>query len=259
MLARLAAFTVIVASFVLSGGAVVAVADRPLATVRVVGASPLTEADLRAWLQAHLPDSTLAADPDDLRTQMLSDLPLADATVERRVPGRLRITVKERTPYATLIAPDGSVQVLDRDARPVSLRDDQKIALWDRPLVRGCAVPVTTVAGRSCARKAIGALSWLDVRRPDWLPALSELRVVGGGIDVMLVDGREVRLSPRSLAKQLDALAHAWSIAKAQQLKPAKMIVIDASHVVLQTNATTTQTTQTELAKKRPERRKDEA
>src|SRR5690606_18235494 len=111
----------------------------PAQRVVVEGATPLTERELDTWLRGRVPASMVEVEPAALRAALAVAIPLADVVVERRWPSTLRIAVRERQPYAMLLDDDGRAMLVDAGGRAASPRRDQALALWDRPVIRGCS------------------------------------------------------------------------------------------------------------------------
>jgi len=176
----------------------------PAASIeRVVcrGATPLTEAHLYEWLRRNLPSQLIAVHPQGLQAQILETFPYADVRVERIWPATLTVTVRERQPYATVLADDGRILLVDAAGRPASLRHDQGVALWDRPVVRGCEITAAPHDALTCIRQAVGFLSWLDLSEGTWLDQISEVRVDQDAIALYLGDGRRIAFGPARPAR----------------------------------------------------------
>lgn len=233
-------FSVLAAAALLTVGLLGSGLQWPPAIERVVvrGATPLTEIAVHDWLASRLPSDMLTADPHLLQRQLLEHFPLADVVVERQWPRRIEIRVTERRPYAMLLDEQGRSLLVDRDGRPASPRFDQEIALWDRPVLRGCPLVATGVdaAGTTaCARIGVSFLVWLDTRAPQWIPELSELRVDGDSVSVYLEDGMRIDFGEAPFGPKLEALAHAWSLARARGLEVERIVLTDRNTVVIKT------------------------
>lgn len=225
----------ILASVLLLGAC--ALPDVPVRRVTVLGATPLTEAALHTWLRKHLPREVGDVDPASLRRELLAAIPLQDAQVERQWNGTLRIVVDERSPYVMALGEDGRVLLLDRAVRPASLRADQGIALWDRPVVRGCPLPevrdLLDAGAGACLTQAVGFLALLDHEAPEWLQQLSEIRMDGTRVTVVLDDGTPIRFRDAPVGPQLRQVAYAWTQAQRVDIQPAVLTVIGEGRVAI--------------------------
>lgn len=207
------------------------------------GATELTERALNRRLTEILPDRMMDADPARIRRQLLREFPYKRASVERRWPSTLWIEVEERKPYAMLMDGQGRIQLIDRDGRPASQRIDQEIAIWDRPIVRGC--PLTVVEGapsgvtaarsQACARRGVGFLSWLDIKAPGWLRHVSEIRVQGEAVTLYLTDGLRVDFGAPPYGPKFARLKYAWSVAASRDIEVHGIVLGSRDQVILQT------------------------
>lgn len=227
--------------FAMSLGAC-ALPDTPVRHVTVIGATPLTEAALHTWLSTHLPHRLGELRPMALRQELIADIPLQDVQIERRWDGTLRILVTERAPYVTALGEDGRVLLLDRAVRAVSLRTDQGIALWDRPVVRGCVLPevrdLMDAGAGACLTRAVGFLALLDHEAPEWLQQLSEIRMDGVRVTVVLDDGTPIRFRDAPVGPQLRQIARAWAQARRAGLDPAVVTVIGEDRIAVRPHKT---------------------
>lgn len=197
------------------------------------GATPLTETHLYAWLREHLPDRLIMLRPQALQAKIRESFPYVDVRVERVWPQTLMVTVRERQPYATVLADDGRVLVVDASGRPASLRTDQAIALWDRPVIRGCEITVAPHNALHCVRQAVSFLTWLDVNEGTWLDQISEVRVDHDAITLYLRDGRRIAFGAPPYAPKLKALRYAWALAQQRGLDVAGVTLAGKQQVIL--------------------------
>lgn len=77
-----------------------------LTAIAVEGEERLEEAELRAIADVRLGDNVFARSPDEMRQSLLGHPWVADAEVTRRLPGTLRIVVREHHPVALLLLDD---------------------------------------------------------------------------------------------------------------------------------------------------------
>jgi len=77
-----------------------------LTEITVEGEERLDEAELRAIADVHVGDNVFARAPDEMRQALLGHPWVADAEVTRRLPGTLRVVVREHHPVALLLLDD---------------------------------------------------------------------------------------------------------------------------------------------------------
>lgn len=228
--------TILVAFAGLAGGGL----SWPLPIRRIVieGATPLTESDLHTWVRRHAGDVMAAVDTAELAAGLATAMPLAEVIVERRWPDVLYISVRERAPYAMLLDGGGHVQLVDSGGRPASLRHDQALALWDRPVVRGCTNAANTGL-QDCAARAVAFLAWLDQAAPHWLESMSEISVNGDSVSLWLSDGLRIDFGQPPYHPKLAALRYAWALAQRHGLDIQHIVLTDRETVVLRSLTTT--------------------
>lgn len=169
-------------------------------------------------------DPILAVDPEALRLR-LEDLPwIRSATVERRLPGEIRLTIVEREPIA-LWQRDGRYHLIDRYGDALPINETAKYAGMivltgeDAPAQAQALLDLLALepdlAGRVVAAQRVGERRWnlkldngVDIRLPEEEPAaawraLAEMEREQGLIDrdLVMIDMRVpdrliVRLSP---------------------------------------------------------------
>jgi cell division septal protein FtsQ len=210
----------------------------PIRRIVIEGATPLTESDLHTWVRKHAGGVMAAVDTAELAAGLATAMPLADVIVERRWPDALYISVRERAPYAMLLDTDGRAQLIDAGGRPASLRRDQALALWDRPVVRGCSERVEGET-QDCAARAVAFLAWLDQAAPHWLESMSELTVTGDSVSLWLSDGLRIDFGQPPYHPKLAALRYAWALAQRHGLEIQHVVLTDRETVVLRSLTTT--------------------
>lgn len=138
------------------------------------------------------------------------------ATVERRLPGTVVVTLRERQPFAVWQIDPQHFELIDRKGQPVARQDPAKdtVAFTTLPLVVGPGAPETAatlldqLATYPAIRSHVVAAVRVGGRR--W-----NLHLAGGG-DVMLPEGAE----PGALARLQELQAN-------QQLLDRPLAVID--------------------------------
>lgn len=211
----------------------------PIRRIVIEGATPLTEGDLHSWVRGHSGSGMAGVNAAALAAGLAEAVPLADVVVERRWPDQLFIAVRERSPYAMLLADNGDARLVDAGGRPASLRVDQTLALWDRPVIRGCVVGDASAAADDCAARAVAFLAWLDQAAPHWLESMSELTVSGDSLSLWLTSGMRIDFGTPPYQPKMAALRYAWALAQRRGLDIQHIVLTDRETVVLRSLTTT--------------------
>lgn len=210
----------------------------PAQRVVVEGATPLTEREIHAWLRGRVPASMIEIEPAELRAALAEAIPLAEVVIERRWPSTLRIAVRERQPYAMLLDDDGKVMLVDAGGRPASPRRDQALALWDRPVIRGCkSAGPDGDYDTACAARGVAFLAWVDKAAPQWLESISELRVDGDRVVLWLSNGVRVDFGQPPFQPKLAALRYAWALAERKSLDVHHVVLSDRDTVIFRSRS----------------------
>ena len=154
--------------------------------IRIEGAENMPEPRIRAALGVKTGDPTLAFSPDAAR-QALEALPwIAQAEVERRLPGTVVVRVSERRPFA-IWQNQGRFSVVDRSGKVVAT--DRLDAFGPLPLIVGAGAEKYAAALYDQLREAPDVLA-----RTQALVRVGERRWnlhLSNGMDVLLPEGEE--------------------------------------------------------------------
>jgi cell division protein FtsQ len=164
-----------------------------ITTVRIEGREKTPEPVLNAALGVRPGEAILTYSVSEARTRLEMINWVESATVERRLPGTLVVTLKERRPFAVWQT-EGKFVLIDRDGNKVT---DSNVANFSGqlPLVVGAGAP-------QAARLLVEALA----EQPALLARMSAAVRVGerrwnlhmdNGTDVMLPEGEEKRALAR--------------------------------------------------------------
>ncbi|GIX16873.1 MAG: hypothetical protein KatS3mg119_1059 [Rhodothalassiaceae bacterium] len=150
--------------------------------ITLTGAAGPARAAIMADLQGWRGRPLIAVDPDVVLAGLLADPWVRRASVERRWPDRLVVTVATRTPAAVLLADDGAWLVADDGTRLARAHDAGR----DAGLLR--------VAGAGAAR-ALAGLMELAAGHPAVFSRLDHaVRVGDRRWDLVLRDGPRIML-----------------------------------------------------------------
>jgi cell division protein FtsQ len=165
-----------------------------LKSIKVKGASQLTEAEILKRAYPHLSDSIFKTDMDKVR-QAIADHPFVkEVRVKRVYPFSILIDVKERIPSALWVTAGGEIKVLDEDGRTyrgLSKRDDKSLLLIN-------------TAEKDDARSVFRQVSTWDERGILKKDAISEVAYRNGNVTVFNIeDGVEIVLGKEDQNERL--------------------------------------------------------
>jgi cell division protein FtsQ len=170
-----AAVAIVATSFVVSRSSLL-----HLRQLEVVGTTSLTRSEVVRLAGLSSSTNVLWFDPGAVERRLESDPWVATATVSRRLPGTIRISVVERVPVA-MIRDERGFTVLATDGVALSTVEPDP-ALPEIVVVAGSSARPGNAQARAAAARAI---AWLDGgRRPAVVRA-----VVGAGILTVELDG----------------------------------------------------------------------
>ncbi len=169
--------------------------------IRIDGREKTPEPLLRAALGVSPGDKLLAFSLDAARTRIESLAWVQRATVERRLPGTIIVTLEERRPFAVW-QNGGKFQLIDRAGQVVEQQEPAKdaAAFKTLPLVVGAGAPenaatlLDALAAHSSLRARVSAAVRVGERR--WTLHLKN------GADVLLPEGAEVAALDRLMDLQ---------------------------------------------------------
>src|SRR5690606_33578487 len=176
--------------------------------VFVVGRAETDLEALRAAVGAKRGDSMLAFDPAAARERLLALGWVKEASVRRRLPNAIDVTVVERRPFA-LWQHEGRLALVDRDGEVITREGLQRFA--HLPLV----------VGEDAGRQAAALLDALALQPRLYAEVEAAIRVGGRRWNVKLKNGVEVNLPEERAAEAWARLADL----EAQQGLTAKDIV----------------------------------
>lgn len=193
-----------------------------LTEIAIEGETRLSEAELRAVADVHLGDNAFARSPEEVRAALLGHPWIADADVVRRLPGTLRIDVREHEAVALLlvehpylIASDGTVIKRAEAGDPMDL-----------PIVTGVerARFVTDLGFRTQLLATVVAL--IDEYESSGLSTratLAEVHVEPGDELTLFVgdDATEVRLGAGPYRRKLERFARVLDELRREEARAA--------------------------------------
>lgn len=170
-----------------------------VAEVKIEGRANTPEPLLRAAIGVSKGDPILGFSLDDVRTRVETIQWVEHATVERRLPGTLIVSLQERRPFA-IWQNQGKFVLVDRSGQVVT---DQDVTQFPHlPLIVGAAAPAAAVTlldalrERPALEEKVSASVRVGERR--W-----NLRMTNG-TDVMLPEGHEAAALDRLIQLQKD-------------------------------------------------------
>lgn len=172
-----------------------------VAQVQIEGRSITPEPRLNAAIGVREGDPMIGLSLEGVRSRVESLTWVQSATVERRLPGTVVVTLVERRPFA-IWQHDGKHDMIDRDGQVVAPQDPAKDAAAFRvlPLVVGAGAPehaaelLDQLASQPVLRAHVVAAVRVGERR--WNLRLSN------GADVLLPEGHEAAAMERLVAFQ---------------------------------------------------------
>lgn len=155
----------------------------------VRGATSLTEAEVLSAALVHGNEYFFSLEPVRMRAALLKEPRIANATVEKRFPNGLAISITERSPAAIVLVEEGDRVVpvcLDREgmafayASVLAAKADDGFKAQDLPILSGLRFEGFRLGTRLPASlvPALGALGDLRVKAPALLGAFSEIKFV---------------------------------------------------------------------------------
>jgi cell division protein FtsQ len=200
-------------------------------TVRVVGASRVSEEEIRALSPVKDGDNLVAADVDAVERAVSRHPWVASAEARRRLPRDLEITVKEREPR--LLVDLGGTYLVDREAQ-VFKRAGAGDGL-DLPLVTGFGRDDFSQRRATVESGLRGALALLDeYAREGLVPlaAIQEIHLDGDwGVTLYVGDeGTQVRLGQGDLPQKLGRLHRVLEALRAEGRRAEVIHLDDRSH-----------------------------
>ena len=156
-----------------------------VAKIQVLGNQHLSENEVRELLGEALGQNILTVDIDALTARIMASPWVGRATVRRRLPDALEVTIFEREPLA--LAEVGGLYLMDEEGTLID-RYGPSTAVFDLPIVRGLQ-NVSAEERRERASRAGALLSDLD----DLAVEVSEVEVeTSGDVRIVLRGGGEV-------------------------------------------------------------------
>jgi cell division protein FtsQ len=165
-----------------------------LKSIKVKGASQLSESEILKRVYPHLSDSIFKTDMNKVR-QAVADHPFVkEARVKRVFPFSILIDVKEKIPSALWITANGDIKVLDEDGctyRGISKGDEKGLLL-------------ITTNGKDDAKSIFRQVNTWDQRGILKKDAISEVAYHDGNVTVFSVDeGIEIVLGKEDQNERL--------------------------------------------------------
>lgn len=178
-------------------GMLTADAGMRITNIDIDGRANTPEPLLRAALGVSKGDPIIGFSLEQARAR-IEKLPwVAHATVERRLPGTIVVSLSERRPYA-IWQNQGKYLLIDRDGQPVT--DEQVAKFRELPLIVGPGAPAAArvlldaLADRPAIQSRVVAATRISERRWNLL--------LKNGTNVLLPEGHEVAALDRLLMLQ---------------------------------------------------------
>lgn len=181
-----------------------------LRQIVVDGAPPGLERQVRGRLSPALGTSLLMLDLEELQRVVVRLPRVRHATVRRRLPSSIEVSVEPRVARATVEASDGALQLVD--AEGVLLGPSEEPAP-ELPLLRlRAGTSASTEAAEAGERSpslamALRVLDWLERSGPGVVPPVDHLALDDRGVALVFADGLEAVIGDDgSLADKMEGL-----------------------------------------------------
>lgn len=193
-----------------------------LTEIAIDGEERLSEAELRAVADVQLGDNVFARSPEDIRVALLGHPWVADVEVARRLPGTLRIELREHEPVALLLVDDPYLVASDGTVIKRAEAGDP----MDLPIVTGVerARFVTDLGFRTQLLATIVALiAEYDAAGLSPRATLSEIHVEPGDEMTLFVGDEvtEVRLGAGPYRRKLERFARVLDELRREEARAA--------------------------------------
>lgn len=173
------------------------------------GLTRATEADLLKLAGLATGQNLLRADVGALERAMVSHPWVKSVSIARHFPAGLSVRVEERVPAAMVAL--GDLYLLDASGDPFKKVQPQDVE--DLPLVTGIGREAYVERPKESAARFARALAVAgdyQAARPERVRGrLSEIRLEGAEVTLVLAEGTEIRLGERDTA---EALARLWRV-----------------------------------------------
>jgi cell division septal protein FtsQ len=146
--------------------------------IMVVGSAHLSSTEIVRLSGLTLGANIMKVPTSAIRNRLVQNPRIAEATVSRKLPGRLVVRVVERE--GILLLPCGS-QFAEIDASGLPLEFHRYVGALGLPVATGIAIPGVTLGARLSEEKLTSALACADALGLAGRAAVAEIHVGGGG------------------------------------------------------------------------------
>jgi len=174
-----------------------------LSKIEVEGTQRTTSRSVEARLHEYVGRNLMQLDLDEVAGRSQSDPWVRSASVRRRFPSSLQVSVVERTPAALAVL-DGLVQLVDTSGTPIGAVGPG--LQEDRPVLTGLS-GLRGPALASRLEEGVAALEAIRASAPEWIDQISELDVSEAGAFVVTTrtPGPRIVLDPSAADRNVRA------------------------------------------------------
>ena len=176
-----------------------------LSEIKLVGAKYLTEEDIIKIGNIYMGEQLFRLETDVVQSRLAKDLRIEEATVRRRLPHTLEVTIKERRPLATVLCDYG---YLDLDRNGVVIDSYKSLKTMQIPMITGAQARDLYIGDTVENEQVKKILDFLQRLDEETLNRLSEIAIVEADYIVMYsATARPVQIRIGRL-ERLDEKAH---------------------------------------------------
>ncbi len=176
-----------------------------LSEIKLIGAKYLTEEDIIKIGNIYMGEQLFRLETNVVQSRLAKDLRIEEATVRRRLPHTLEVTIKERRPLATVLCDYG---YLDLDRNGVVIDSYKSLKTMQIPMITGAQVRDLYIGDAVENEQVKKILDFLQRLDEETLNRLSEIAIVEADYIVMYsATARPVQIRIGRL-ERLDEKAH---------------------------------------------------
>lgn len=178
-----------------------------LRQIVVQGVSPALERQVRGRLSPALGTSLLMLDLEELQRVVVRLPRIRHATVRRRLPSSIEVSVEPRVAHAVVESTDGDLQLVDAEGVLLGPSDEPAAELPRLRLRAGGSGPAEAGERSPSLAMALRVLHWLERSGPDTVSPVDHLALDERGVTLVFADGLEALVGDdRSLADKMEGL-----------------------------------------------------